>query len=194
MTKTRVFLHSAVAVMVALGICGQPELKAQDAQSLKAGVVRVGEADATPDDGFDAAASMYQGTVVVGVQPPSYTPATWPCGGGGSDSACSSLQLGGLVIPFPLQVITSPADGGEIVWTFTTTSASGTADFKVTITQGSKTVFTYPATFAVSANGVYYGFVGGSIFGGAARGAATAKVTTTVGSKTISGKTTIHLK
>jgi hypothetical protein len=116
MTKTRVFLHVAVAVIVAFGICGQPELKAQDAQGPIAGVVRVGEANVTPDDGFDAAASMYQGTVVVGVQPPSYTPATWPCAAGGSDSACSSLQAGGLVMPFPLQLITSPAEGGEIVW------------------------------------------------------------------------------
>ena len=30
MTRTRLFLHAAVAAIVAFGICGQQELKAQD--------------------------------------------------------------------------------------------------------------------------------------------------------------------
>lgn len=66
MIKTRVFLYGAVAAIFAFGICGQQELKAQDAVGPVGHVVRVGQVDVIPEDGFDPGAGLYQGPVIVG--------------------------------------------------------------------------------------------------------------------------------
>jgi hypothetical protein len=194
MTKTSVFLHCAAAVIVAFGICCCQELKAQGAAGPVANVVRIGQVDTLPATGFDAGAGMYPGIVQVGANPPSDgPPPTWPCVGGGGDAPCSSVPAGGLVVPYPFEPIPTKSNG-EIVWTFTTTSASGAADFDVTITQGTTTIFSDTFSSSVAANGVYYGYVINAKLSGAKKGVAKVTVTTTVGSAKITGKATIHIE
>jgi len=128
------FNHYAAAAILALGICSRQELKAQDNLGPVGNVVRVGQLEFVPADDPYASAGMYQGPVIVGANPPSGgPPPSWPCAGGGSDAPCASIPAGGFVVPFPKQVV-APTFEGEIVWTFTTTSATGTADFNVTVT------------------------------------------------------------
>jgi len=195
MTKTRAFLGRAVAVAVALGICSQQELKAQDAVIPVWHVVRVGQVDVIPEDGFDAGAGLYQGIVGAGVNPPvAGPPPSWPCLGGGGDAQCSSIAAGGFVIPYPSQIIAVNTTG-EIFWTFTTTTANGTADLKVKVTQGKKTIFSDDSlAFAVSTNGTYYAYVFDAKLSGAHTGKAVVTVTTTVGTATITGKTTLQVQ
>jgi hypothetical protein len=194
MTKTSVLLHCAAAVIVAFGICGGPELRAQSAAGPLANIVRIGQVDTIPDTGFDAGAGLYQGIVQVGANPPSDgPPPTWPCVGGGGDAPCSSVPAGGFVVPYPFEPIPTKSNG-EIVWTFTTTSASGTADFAVKITQGTTTIFTYSGTGTVAANGIYYAYVINAKLSGAKKGVAKLTVTTTVGAATITGRGTIHIE
>jgi hypothetical protein len=193
MTRTPVFLHGAIAVIVALGICGQPNLKAQDAAGPIGGVVRVGPAGVTPGDSSDAKPAMYLGTVYAGATPPQGNPTpTWPCYGG--DSQCSSIPAGGFVVPLPLQVV-STKDIGEVVWTFTSVSASGTADCEVKVTQGKRTISTFSFSFTgVAPNGTYYAYAYGQKFSGAKTGTAKVTVTTTVGSATITGHAVLHVE
>src|SRR5450631_3976044 len=193
MKRTRVFFHGAFAAMIAFGICGGGQLKAQDAAG-SVYVVRVGQVDVIPEDGFDAGAGLYQGIVAAGVNPPVVgPPPTWPCFGGGGDAPCSSLPAGGFVVPFPLQVI-GVNTSGEIVSTFSTTTATGTATLTIKVTQGSKTIFSNTVSFSVSANGIWYAYVENVKLSGAAKGTATVTVTTTVGATTITGKTALHIQ
>jgi len=172
-------------------MCGRQELKAQDAAGPVGQVTRIGQVDVIPDTGFDAGAGMYQGITLAGVNPPAA--GDWPCFGGGGSAQCSSIPSGGLVIPFPLQVIAAKSFG-EVVWTFSTTSATGTAGFTVKITQGTATIFSYSFNFPVTANGVWCADVVNAKLSGAKKGTATVTVTTTVGAATITGKTVLHIQ
>jgi hypothetical protein len=195
MKKIRVFLHSAITVAVSLGVCSQYELKAQEGEKPEIHVVRVGQVDVIPEGGYDTGAGLYQGIVAVGVNPPvAGPPPSWPCIGGGGEATCSSIATGGFVIPYPYGIFGTNSTG-EIVWTFTTTTASGTADMKVTVTQGKKTIFSDSSlTFAVSANGTYYAYVYDAKLSGAKTGPVLVTVTTTVGTATITGKTTLQIQ
>jgi hypothetical protein len=193
MSKSRTFFQCAAALIAAFGICSQQELKAQEMAAPVAHLVRVGQVDALPADGFDAGAGMYQGIVLMGPNPPTLSPSpTWPCFGGGGDSECSSLPAGGVIIPFPQQVF-GPRFVGEVVSTFSTTSATGTADITVTITEGAATLFTYSSSVSVAANGDWYIYLENVSFTGATKGTATLTVTTTVGTAIITGKAALHI-
>jgi hypothetical protein len=193
MKKIRTFLHAAAAVAVALGVCSQQELKAQDSEKPVIHLVRAGQVDVIPEGGYDTGAGLYQGIVIAGVNPPvTGPPPSWPCIGGGGEATCSSIATGGFVIPYPYQIFGLNSTG-ELVWTFTTTTASGTADMKVTVTQGKKTLFSDSSlTFSVSPNGTYYAYVYDVKLSGAKAGAVLVTVTTTVGSATVTGKTTLQ--
>lgn len=184
----------AILIVFACGPYGQQKLSAQDTDGPVAGAVRVAQLDIVPGDSFDAGASMYQGIVLAGINPPKVgPPPTWPCPGGGGDARCASIPSPGFVIPAPSQVVPVNANG-EVVWTFTTTTASGTAAAKVNITQGTSTIFTYNFTFPVTPNGTWYAYVYGATLSGAKKGTATLTVTTTVGAATITGKTVLQVQ
>jgi hypothetical protein len=191
MARNLVPLYCAVAAMVGFGICGRQELKAQDAVG---GAVRVGQVDVLPNDGFDAGTGLYQGIMLAGANPPKVgPPPTWPCLGGGGDSRCSNIQAPGFVIPVPAQVV--PVNAlGEVVWTLTTTTATGTAAAKLVVTQGATTIYSYNFTFPVTANGTWYAYVYNATLSGAKKGSVTATVTTTVGTATITGKTVLQVQ
>lgn len=193
MKTTGAFPKAAVAAILLLGACGLPNLRAQDAAG-PITVVRVGETGIVPGEGPDAAKSMYQGIVVVGANPPTYgPPPTWPCFGGGSDAPCSSIAAGGFVIPVSMQVIPKKFNG-EVVWTFATTTASGTAAMKLEVKQGKKTLTSDSFSFGVVPNGIYYAYAGGVKLSGAGKGRVTVTATTTVGSETITGRAVLQVQ
>jgi hypothetical protein len=137
---------------------------------------------------------MYQGILGVGDNPPvgGSTPS-WPCVGGTGDPECPKIAAGGVVFAVPYQLVPVNANG-QVYWTFSTTTASGTAQLKLTVTQGSTTILTYNFTESVTANGVWFAEVSGATLSKTTKGAVTVTVTTTVAGKTITGKTTIHVQ
>lgn len=191
MTRIHLFIHAAVAALVAFGICGQQKLNAQDAAAPAGHGVFVGPLAPGTDDDVVSAPKLYQGMVIVGTDPPSSSPDAWPCAHGGS--GCSSLPPNGLVIPFPYQLIPKKVTG-MVVSTFQTTATSGTADVTVTITQGKTTVYTDSFNFPITAKGEYYTYVSGATLSGAMAGPETVTVTVTVGGVTITGKDHIHVQ
>jgi hypothetical protein len=195
MKKIRMFLHGAVAVAVVLGVCSQQALKAQEGGKPVIHLVRAGQVDVIPEGGVDTAAGLYQGIVLAGANPPvGGPPPSWPCLGGGGEATCSSTATGGMVIPYPYQIF-GVNSTGEILWTFTTTTATGTADMKVTVTQDSKTLFSDSSlTFPVSANGTYYAYVYDVKLSGSHTGTVLVTVTTTVGTATVTGKTELQIQ
>lgn len=83
---------------------------------------------------------------------------------------------------------------GEIVTTFSTTSAAGTGTLTIKVAQGSKTISSNTFTLSLSANGIWYAYVENVKLSGAAKGVATVTVTTTVGTATITGKAALHIQ
>jgi hypothetical protein len=195
MKKIRLFLHGAIAVAVALGVCSQRELKAQEGGKPVIHLVRAGQVDIIPQGGIDTSTGLYQGIVLAGANPPvGGPPPSWPCLGGGGEAPCSSIATGGLVIPYPYQIFGTNSTG-EILWTFTTTTATGTASMTVTVTQGTKTLFSDSSiTFSVAANGTYYAYVYDAKLSGSHTGEVLVTVTTTVGTATVTGKTELQIQ
>jgi len=190
----RVF-HIALAALVVLGAAGPQRLRAQDAATPVGHVSQLAQLAAAPDDGIDATApTMYQGILGVGDNPPvgGSTPS-WPCVGGTNDPECPKIAAGGVVFAVPYQLVPVNANG-QVYWTFSTTTASGTAKLNLTVTQGSTTILSYDFTETVTANGVWFAEVSGATLSKSTKGAVTVTATTTVGGKTITGKTTIHVQ
>jgi len=212
MTKTRISMFAALAVIVALGLFGQPALAA-DFQlhsmiiakaDLPAGMV-------SPD----AASQLHQLVTAMGAGSPDTSSDVpyWPCFTGGSDPACSSIPAGGIVLgaPFytwPLTTCTSSTEAcGTIYWLFETDVASTKAeiDVTVTVTQGSNTIYTVGGAvgknpgagnveivYANAAFGEGDCFNGGTCVNPSA-GVATITTTTTIGKQSATGKATITL-
>ena len=194
MTKVRMFLFSALAVVLACGICGQPALAQDLAGGAHGSAISIGHIpDASADASPDATSpGMFQGIVGMGPNPP--VAGDWPCFGG---STCSNVVAGGLVIAEPEQIWTKSCSGcGQIFYTFQTTTATGTGTFTVTVTQGSpaKTLFQYSFTGSVAKNTIEAISISNVSFTGGVAGAATINVATTIGTATIKGgaKITLH--
>src|ERR1035441_7345839 len=95
MTRVRTLLFTALAVILACGICGQQALAQEDrAGDAYGSVIAIGHVtDASPDV---TSPGMYQGITAMGPNPP--VSGDWPCFGG---STCSNVVAGGLVIGTP---------------------------------------------------------------------------------------------
>jgi hypothetical protein len=193
MTKVRALLFTAVAVVLACGICGQQALAQEDlaggAQISAIAIGHITDRSAEPA----ASAGMYQGITAMGPNPP--VSGDWPCFGG---STCSNVVAGGLVIGEPEQVWSKGCSGcGQIYYTFQTTTATGTANVTVTVTQGSpaKTLFKFsgPLSGTVAKNVIEAVAIGPVSFTGGVAGAATINVSTTIGTATIKGGAKIVL-
>ncbi|HXM40704.1 MAG TPA: hypothetical protein VN924_05595 [Bryobacteraceae bacterium] len=188
MTKVRALLLTALALVLACGIFS-PQALAQDlAGDAQTTAIATGHVtDAAPDA---TSPGMYQGIVGMGPNPPAK--GDWPCFGGSTD--CSGVAKYGLVIGEPEQVWSKSCSGcGQIYYTFETTTATGTAAFTVTVTQGSTTIFKYSGSTSVSNNVIEVISVGPVTFTGGVAGAATISVSTTIGTATIQGGAKIVL-
>src|ERR1019366_7626270 len=89
MTRVRTLLFTALAVVLACGICGQQALAQEDrAGDAYGSVIAIGHVtDASPDV---TSPGMYQGITAMGPNPP--VSGDWPCFGG---STCSNVVAGG---------------------------------------------------------------------------------------------------
>jgi|HubBroStandDraft_1064217.scaffolds.fasta_scaffold02475_9 hypothetical protein len=210
MTKIRMFMFAAVAVIVAFGMVGQQAL----ALDVHFHSMIIGKAD-VPDVMPDAASQLHQLITVMAVASPETSSSNfyWPCFTGGSDPLCSSIPAGGVVLgaPFytwPLTTCTSStAACGQIYWLFETDVASTKAaiDVSVTVTQGTSTIYntgtvdvgTNPGAGYVEVIWADVGFGPGDCATGTCAtpvaGAATITTTTTVGKQKATGKATITL-
>ena len=191
--KVRMLLFIALAVVLAYGICGQPALAQDLAEDADVSVVSIGHiTDASPDA---TSPGMYQGIVAMGPNPT--VAGDWPCFGPTTD--CAGIVKGGLVIGEPEQLWTKSCSAcGQIFYTFQTTTATGTANIVVTVTQGTPatTIFRYSGALSgtIAKNSVVAVGVGPVTFTGGVAGAATINVATTIGTATIKSgaKITLH--
>ena len=191
MTKVRMLLFTALAVVLACGICGQQALAQDLAGDAQISAIAVGHiTDVSPE--VATSPGMFQGITGMGPNPPAS--GDWPCFGGSAN--CAGVAAGGLVIGEPEQVWSKTCSGcGQIYYTFQTTTANGTATVTITVTQGSpaKTLFKTKGSFAVAKNVIEVISVGPVSFTGGVAGAATIQATTTIGTATIKGGAKIVL-
>jgi hypothetical protein len=210
MTKIRMFMFAALAVIVAFGVCGQQAL-ALDPHFKTIVVGRAPVSDAVPD----AAAQVHQLYTMMGVAPPLDASSldTWPCFTGGSDPDCSSIAPGGLVLGIPFYTwsltscTSSTAACGQISWMFETdvTSTKTAIDVSITVTQGTSTIMntgtvkigTNPGSGYVEVISDNVGFGPGDCVVGTCAtpvaGAAKITVTTTIGKQKATGVENITL-
>jgi len=152
MTKTRMIVFAALAVVLTLGVCGQAQ--AQDASPVTShfhvatlGTVRVPHANVP-----DATTALNQGITAMGVGAPLDTGGndTWPCFTGDPTDFpdCSSIAAGGIVLGIPVQnwsladcTNATTGCGGQIYWTFEDDSAKGALIVSITVKQGTTTIF-----------------------------------------------------
>ena len=213
MTKTRISMSAALAVVVAFGVSGSSALALEPHFR----IVSVGNAAVQSEAAPAAASQVHQGVTAMGVLPPldATSADTWPCFTGGTDPDCSSIAQGGLVLgvpvyTWPLAACTSTtAPCGQIYWTFETdvTSKKTPIDVSVTVTQGTSTILS-TGTVALGKNpgaGFIEAISDDVAFGPGAcvapatcvapvAGTATIKVTTTIGTQKATGTYTIKLQ
>jgi hypothetical protein len=141
MTKIRMFMFAALAVIVAFSVCGQQAY----AEGIKLHVAAVGNqlppGAVTPD----VSSKVYELSAGVSDSLPpvnSSSAPEWPCFTGGSDPYCSSLPAGGVVEPYPEYTLSLAdavaGDGIWIYWWIEDDNASKTKQLEasITITQG----------------------------------------------------------
>jgi len=144
MTKTRMFMIAALAVIVAFGVSG---LQAQSA----VGNAKLTAVTKVPTEGVSPDATipgLIGGELAMGTLPPTDGSGNpyWPCFTGGSDADCSAIPAGGWVSGIPF--ITWSKSGclnttcAQLTWWFQDNTTDATDDLIITITakQGSKTV------------------------------------------------------
>jgi hypothetical protein len=201
MTRIRVFLFTALAAIVAFGVCGQPA-QAQDIQVVEDAhdsMTAVGHwvPNASPD-----AAALAQGPVLWdnGVQEP-------PCFG--PNAPCSGDPAGGVNIGYalPYWPVSGAGTGktctnvkkqacGQIDSFTETTTATGAVSATITIKQGKTVVYSHKATGlgTITAGKILVVSVAGIKLKAAAKaGSAVITVVTTVGTSKSTGKATIYL-
>jgi hypothetical protein len=194
MTKFRLLLLTALAVILACGICVQQGLAQEDDLQIGTGQLSMASRGGVFAELEPAgSAGLFQGIVAMGPNPA--TDGDWPCFAGGSGTGCSGIPGGGLVIGVPVQVWPLASANGQIYWTYETTTAHGKVHATVTVKQGSTTILNVSGSLGtIAANQIAYIDLTGATFTGAVAGPAAITVTTKVGTAKITGKATIQLK
>jgi len=144
MTRIRIFMFAALAVIVAFGVSGLQAQSAVGKVNLTV-VAKVPTAGISPDF---TPPGLIGGELAMGVIPPpdSGGNAYWPCFTGGSDADCSSIPAGGWVSGIPY--ITWSKTGctntacAQLTWWFQDNTTDVTDDLIITITakEGTKTI------------------------------------------------------
>ncbi|HTQ55181.1 MAG TPA: hypothetical protein VMI94_12020 [Bryobacteraceae bacterium] len=152
---------------------------------------------------------LIMGIIALGTYPPTDSSGgtQWPCFTGGTDPDCSSIPAGGIVLGIPYQDwnLSDCTSGacGQVYWSFTSNSASGSVMVSETITQGNNVVYQSGLTNLGPGTAPFLTFVWDEIGLGPTacngcvapvRGAAKITTTATVGSTTITGHTWIDLQ
>ena len=193
MTKSRVLLFSALAVVLACGICVQQGLAQEDDHQIGTGQLSMTGVGSLAAGSDLASPGAFQGIVAMGPNPA--TSGDWPCFAGGSGTGCAGIPAGGLVVGVPVQVWPLASANGQIYWTFETTTAQGKGHATVTVKQGSTVILSVSGALGTLAQNMIYAVnLSGATFTGAVAGPATITVTTKIGTEKISGKATIQLQ
>jgi len=193
MTKGRMFLFMALAMVLACGICVQQGLAQEDDYQIGTGQLSVQSMGALTLGSDLAAPGAFQGIVAMGPNPA--TDGDWPCFAGGAGTGCAGIPAGGLVVGVPLQVWDVSSANGQIYYTFETTTAHGKAKATITVKQGSTVILNVSGSLGkLAQNQIYYVALSGATFTGAVAGPATITVTTKIGTEKITGKATIQLQ
>jgi hypothetical protein len=201
MTKIRMFMIAALAALVAFGVCAQPAhadgISVRNGTSASLITVEHWVPNASPD-----AAAVVNGPVMWddGAQvPPCFAPASpctadptggvnvgyplpfWPINGSGTGTTCNNVTLQAC---------------GQIDSFIETNTGKGKVGAKITITQGTTTIFTYSNTDIGTAKAgeiIAVSVAGIQLDATAVAGTAVITVVTTVGKATSTGKATIVL-
>lgn len=201
MTKTRKHFFALAALTLALGAL--PLAAQEDAaaaghlHAIKRGAIF---SDAVPDAG---APTVFTALLNMGGNPKLDKGGNpfWPCFTGGSDTDCSSIPAGAIVVGEPLAAAVVPhvCNGcAQIYWIVESTSAAKSGDIKIALTvkQGTTTIFSFTGDSGLTLppGEIAALWYDGVTFTGAKAGLATITVTNMVGSVKSSSTTTVLLK
>jgi hypothetical protein len=195
MTK---FLFAALAAVVAIGYCATPAMAAPTVHFYQRPGPSVG-----PDASPNVTPTFAAGVTAFGLPPT--TSGAFPCFG--PNAPCTDDVAGGLLVGLPVQTVPVTSTGtagncttepcGQLYQTFQTTTTSGSLSIKVTIKQGTNTLFTFSKAKIGTAAKNSYGIVdlnGAQLAATAVPGTATLSISTKIGTKTVTGTTTLLLQ
>jgi hypothetical protein len=203
MTRTRKYFFPTAAVTLALGVGGLTLTAQEDAapaghlHAVKRGAIF---SDATPDAGLP---TVFTALLNIAANPPADKGGNpyWPCFTGGSDTDCSSIPSGAIVLGEPLSAAVVPhtcKGCAQIYWVVESTSAAKSGDIKVVLTvkQGSTTIFSFSGDSGLTLppGEIAALWYDGVTFTGGKSGTATISVTNTVGTVKSTSTTTVLLK
>ena len=145
MTKTRMFMVAALAVIVAFGVS---ELQAQSVVGMNPKLTAVAK---VPTEGVSPDATipgLIGGELAMGTLPPADGGgnAYWPCFTGGSDADCSAIPAGAWVSGIPSitwsKTGCTNATCAQLTWWFQDNTTDATDDLIITLTakEGVKTI------------------------------------------------------
>jgi hypothetical protein len=143
MTKIRMFMFAALAVIVAFGVCGQPVLAATPHFQVK--VVGPSSGQVGEEVSPDVSSKVYELASGVSDSIPPLDGSgfpDWPCFTGGSDPDCSSIPAGGVVVSYPQYTLSlADAVAGDAIWIYwwiedDNASTKKPLNASITITQG----------------------------------------------------------
>lgn len=202
MKRIRSVLFTVLAVIVVVGVCGQPALAQDEDTAMESPQVHMATVDRYVPGTPDTAAALLAGLVAWGYPPPvNGPPPSWPCFA--PNAPCSSDPAGGLLVGIPVQYW--PISGttnctmvpcGQIYALYQTTTASGTVGVTITIKQSTTTIFSYANKNVGSASANQIGILnltGVQLMNTAIAGSATISVTTSVGQSKVTGKAIVNL-
>jgi len=193
-----------MALALPLAIAATTPLRAQDDAPapglharLSGPILSDSVADAT-------APTVFTGLLSIANNPPADKSGNgyWPCFTGGSDTDCSSIPKGAIVVGEPLSaaVVSHVCSGcAQIYWIVESTTAAKSGDVKISISvkQGSTSIFTFSGdsgtTLPPGQIGAFW-YSGVTFNSSAKAGEATITVTSTVGTVKSTASTTILLK
>jgi hypothetical protein len=201
--ETRNYVLFCLGLTLAIGVGGALlGAPADEATTGHLRAVKLGSifSDAPPDA---SAPTLFTALLNIGANPPADHSGNpyWPCFTGGSDTDCSSIPSGAIVLgePLPAAVVPHNCSGcAQIYWIVESTSAAPTGVIKVSLTvkQGSTTIFSFsgPSTITLPPGEIAALWYDGVTFTGGKAGSASISVTNEVGTATSTSTTTVLLK
>lgn len=164
MTKTRMFLFAALAVILVLGVAGQA-----NAQVKVSGPRLTAAGPAMSHVNPNTSTDLHPVATYLGVAPPADGSgnAEWPCFTGGSDPDCSSIPAGGVVVGVPAytwsltgctgQASSAPCAGINF-WFEDDSTSSSDISVALTVKQGTSYIYDFPKT-SFGSNSPYTGYI-----------------------------------
>ncbi len=151
----------------------------------------------------DASPTVFTALLNIAANPPTDGSGNpyWPCYTGGSDTDCSKIPAGAIVVGEPLVAAVVPhtcKTCAQIYWVVETAANAkgGAVSVDLTVTQGSTTIFSYSGSTGqtLAPSEILAVWYTGVTFKKAVAGQATITVTNTVGTAKTKGTTSVILQ